>query len=49
MNTRACFKWRDAQTHLHEGVVEGDEGREQVQIASGEHQSKQNLTLPRYP
>lgn len=42
------FWWTDVEIHLHEGVVEGDEGREQVQVASGEHQSKQNLTLPRY-
>lgn len=32
---------------LHGGVVQRDEGREQVQIPSGEDQSKQNLTLPR--
>lgn len=33
--------------HLHRGVVERDEGGEQVQVASGEHQSKQDLTLSR--
>lgn len=33
--------------HLHGGVVERDEGGEQVQVASGEHQGKQDLTLPR--
>lgn len=33
--------------HLHGGVVERDEGGEQVQVASGEHQGKQNLTLSR--
>lgn len=32
-------------SHLHRGVVERDEGGEQVQVASGEHQSKQDLTL----
>ena len=32
--------------HLHAGVVEGDKGSEQVQVASGEHQGKQDLTLP---
>lgn len=33
--------------HLHGGVVERDEGGEQVQVASGEHQGKQDLTLSR--
>lgn len=32
---------------LHAGVVEGNEGSQQVQVASSEHQSKQDLTLPR--
>lgn len=34
--------------NLHGGVVQRNEGCEKVQIASGEHQGKQNLTLPRY-
>lgn len=33
--------------HLHGGVVERDEGGEQVQVASREHKGKQDLTLPR--
>lgn len=33
--------------HLHGGVVEGDERREQVQVASSEDQGKKDLTLPR--
>ena len=33
-------------SHLHGGVVEGDEGGEQVQVARGEHQGEQDLTLP---
>lgn len=31
--------------HLHGGVVERDERGEQVQVASGEHQRKQELAL----
>lgn len=45
--------WKDqlqsVHIHLHDGVVEGDEGGEKVQVACGEHQGKENLTLPRYP
>lgn len=33
--------------HLHGGVVERDERGEQVQVTSGEHQCKQDLTLSR--
>lgn len=33
--------------HLHGGVVQRYEGGEQVQVTSGEHQGKQDLTLPR--
>lgn len=33
-------------SHLHGGVVEGDEGGEQVQVARGEQQGEQDLTLP---
>lgn len=33
-------------THLHGRVVEGDEGGEQVQVAGGKHQGKQDLTFP---
>lgn len=32
---------------LHSGVVERDEGGEEVQVASGKHQGKQDLTLSR--
>lgn len=33
--------------HLHACVVEGDEGAEQIQVACGEHDGKQDLTLSR--
>jgi len=33
--------------HLHDGVVDGDEGSEQVQISGGEDQREQQLRLPR--
>lgn len=33
--------------YLHDGVVDGDEGCEQVQISGGEDQSEQHLRLPR--
>lgn len=33
--------------HLHACVIEGDEGREQIQVARGEHDSKQDLALSR--
>lgn len=32
---------------LHDGVVDGDEGSEQVQISGGEDQREQQLRLPR--
>ena len=40
-NTTHCF------VYLHGRVVEGNEGGEQIQVACGEHQGKQDLTLPR--
>lgn len=33
--------------HLHAGVIEGDEGGEQIQVARGEHDSKQDLAFSR--
>lgn len=33
--------------YLHACVIEGDEGREQIQVARGEHDSKQDLALSR--
>ena len=33
--------------YLHGRVVEGYEGGEQIQVTCGEHQGKQDLTLPR--
>lgn len=33
--------------HLHACVIEGDEGGEQIQVARGEHYSKQDLALSR--
>lgn len=38
--------WRP-DSHLHGGVVDGDEGGEQIQVASGEHNGKQDLALSR--
>ena len=34
-------------SYLHACVVEGDEGGEQIQVAWGEHDGKQDLALPR--
>lgn len=34
-------------TYLHACVIEGDEGCEEIQVASGEQYSKQNLALSR--
>lgn len=31
--------------YLHACVIEGDEGGEQIQVARGEHYSKQDLAL----
>lgn len=33
--------------YLHHGVVEGDEGCEQVQVAGSEDEGKKNLAFPR--
>lgn len=33
--------------HLHGGVIQGYEGGEQVQVASGEHQGEEDLALSR--
>lgn len=35
------------ELYLHDSVVDGDEGCEQVQISGGEDQCKQHLRLPR--
>lgn len=33
--------------NLHAGVVDGDEGGEEIKVSSGEHQSEEDLALPR--
>lgn len=38
----------DDEDHFHDGVVDGDEAGEQVQVARGEHQRKHDLGLPRH-
>lgn len=34
-------------SYLHACVIEGDEGAEKIQVACGEHESKQDLALSR--
>lgn len=38
---------KEKSAHLHGGVIERDERGEEIQIASGEHQGKENLTFSR--
>lgn len=48
-NRRHCVKgyWCVLPSYLHACVIEGDEGAEQIQVACGEHNRKQDLALSR--